>query len=331
MGTLMPDLLQLFAGLELTVPPSATSAYVGAAIPNTLHHIGRDHRRRPVVLLTASETDARPAAMRFRNLQIDHGVRCRIQQVSNQIIDSHFSVIQCCSDDPILQRSFLDLLGTIVDSLPSNPTQREVAELLERLAALFLAIERPARRAAQGLWGELFTIEHSRNPMALAEAWHNDVCERYDFASGRERLEIKTSSDRTRQHHFSHEQLHPADGVQCVIASMYVEPLTGGRSLGSLWDSVRDLVAASAGLRARVDEVCLAALGETWQESRLLAFDEQLARSSVAYFDVHDVPRLPQQLPDGISQVRLRVDLSSSSTVIAEVREMSPLFEFLDN
>jgi hypothetical protein len=324
----MTELVTLFA--ELAVPLGASSAdglYSGSSVPGTQHHLAKNSRGRPVVLLSAEEFDTRPASLQLQNLQVEHGIRCRIAKGSGIPVDSHFTVAQCRTDDALLQRCFLDLFDAILAELPDSPSQREVAQAIDRMAALFLAVERPPRRAAQGLWGELLLIVRATDPQLMAESWHNEASERYDFASMTQRLEVKTSADRTRRHHFSLEQVHPSQGLQCVIASMFLESSPAGVSLGDLWDQVRDALSGQPDLRVHIDEICLSALGSSWQQARALAFDEQLAIRSLAFYDARDIPRLPLELPDGVTEVRFRSDLSQGAPIHESSRDATPLIE----
>ncbi len=322
----MPNLSTLF--MEVAIPSGQSSAsglYLGTSIPDTPHHLARDSRGKPVVLLAADESDIRPASLQLQNFQIEHGIRCRIAQASGNTVENKFTVAQCRADDVLLQRCFLDLFDVVLAELPLQPTQRDVSQTLQRMASLFLTLERPPRRAAQGLWGELLLIVRATNPIRMAESWHNEASERFDFASGSQRLEVKTSAERSRCHHFSYEQAYPVQGVQCVVASMFLEQSTGGRSLGDLWDEVRNILSAQLDLRVRIDEVCLSSLGNTWQQACSLAFDEQLAVASLAFFDVRDIPRLQQEVPNGISEIRFRSDLSLATRIQNTDRDTAPL------
>lgn len=326
----MPELATLFSALAM--PPGASSTdgfYSGSSIPGTTHHLAKDSRGRPVVLLTAAGTETRPASLQLQNLQVEHGVRCRIAQGSGNTVESLFTVAQCRADDSLLQRCFLDLFDAILATLPESPSQRDVSQAIDRMSTLFLAVERPPRRAAQGLWGELLLIIRAENPQLMAVSWHNEPSERYDFASGTQRVEVKTSADRSRRHHFSLEQVHPTQGLQCVVASMFLESSSAGISLGELWDQVRDILSGQAELRVHIDEVCFSSLGSSWQQARALAFDEQLALNSLGFYDVRDIPRLPEHMPDGVSEVRFRADLSLGTELQNTGRDISPLVELL--
>lgn len=309
----MPQLATLFAELTNTNPNSrADNFYVGSSIPGKQHHIAKDGRGRPVILLSAVESTTRPASLKLKNLQVEHGVSCKIAQVSGTNIESSFTVAQCRTDDSLLQRSFVDLFDLILCDLADSPTQRDVSIAIDRISSLFVAIERPQQKAAQGIWGELFIISRSANPIQMIESWHSEFCERFDFALDNYRLEVKTSSSRSRVHHFSHEQTQPAEGVECLVASIFVEHSTGGKALGTLWDQVRDFASTKTDLRSKIDEVCFSALGNSWPQSRSLAFDEHLAKMSLEYFDIKNIPKLKESPPNNVSNIRFCSDLNDT-------------------
>ena len=311
----MHDLATLFRQLPFPAAPSPGSlALAGATIGESEHRIAKDQYGRPVLLLHVSSPQPRVSAIHLRNLHVEHGVRCRIS-LSTGIVDDRFSLIHCQSHAIPVQTCFLDLAELILASLPEAPTPIDVSSGVQRMAALFLAIERPPTRAAQGLWGELFLIAQSSNPTRLAEAWHADGFERFDFATDAIRLDVKTSADRSRAHHFTLHQAYPPQGVTGLVASLFVEPSTGSLSLGDLWQQVRDAVSESDVLRLKIDEVCLQTLGTTWEDARSLAYDARLAAESLRIFDLAHIPKPPRNMPNEVTDVRFCSDLSSVAPV----------------
>jgi hypothetical protein len=211
--------------------------------------------------------------------------------------------------------------------LSNEPTSRQLSELFDRIAALFLALERPPTRSVQGLWAELFLISKATNAGFLVESWHNDSVEHHDFAHALHRLEVKSCADRSRTHHFSYEQVYSPNGVRVAIASLFTEKTASGISLGDLWDQVRAQVSESPQLRLKVDEICIQTLGDTWQEARSARFDSSLASQSLAFYDVEDIPRIPSELPLGLSNVRFRSNLSFGKTMQEKNHQLGPLVE----
>jgi hypothetical protein len=319
----MNSLPELFHSLP---KPNHTFAlgFTGAAIPNTQHHLGKDAQGRPAILLNVAASPVRPASIVLQNLRVEHTLHCRIT-TEDTVVDGQFSVIHCQSENELLQNYFLDLAEAILKSLPATSNAAQLSDAVERMAVLFLALERPATRTAQGLWGELFLIANAKQSVIAAESWHTQACERYDFALGLCRLEVKTSSDRTRNHYFSFEQVYPAGGINVVIASLFVERSAAGRKLGDLWDTIRSGVTANAELRLKIDEICLRSLGNSWSDARLLSFDDQLAGESLAFYDVQDIPRVPNNPPAGITEIRFRSDISLGRNISEAQRPLDPL------
>lgn len=324
----MGELSRLFHGLGGSTTYSVSSLqFTGAPIPNGPHHIARDSDGQPAILLEVHESGVRPPSILLRNLQIDHALRCRIRRADGSEVDSRFSVVRCVSTTASLQECFFDLISVLLIQLSNQPTSRQLSEAFDRIAALFLALERPPTRSVQGLWGELFLITKATNTSFLIESWHNDSAEHHDFAHGLHRLEVKTCADRARTHHFSYEQVYSPDGVRVAIASLFAEKTASGISLGDLWDQAREQVSDNSHLRLKVDEICIQSLGDTWQEARSARFDSSLAFQSLAFYDVEDIPRIPSELPLGLSNVRFCSNLSFGKTMQEKNRELGPLVE----
>ena len=309
----MNDLATLFR--NLTLPDSNCDEAIGfrgIPVPGVgSHHLGKDEQGRPALLLRVDGSSNRPPAIALQNLRVDHNVRCRISELSGAISEDRFSLIHCQSTDEVLHQYFLDTLEVIIRCLPVTPTTASISQIVDRLASLFLAMQRPSSRSIHGLWGELFVIISAAVPRLMIEAWRNEMTERFDFGLGDQRLEVKSASDRRRVHHFSFAQAYPPDGITVSVASVFVERATSGQTLGYLWDTTRDAVGNDAELRLKVDQICVDALGSAWKEAREAAFDEKIAIESLAFYDVRDIPRIQSDLPLGVSNVHFQSDLSN--------------------
>lgn len=324
----MPKLSSLFH--SLTTPPSETKStlvFSGSAIPNYPHHLAKDSQGRPTILFGAISSNVRPPSVALHNLRIDHGARCHIRLSDGKWLDGNFSVVQCLSGNQTLQECFLDLMTALSEVLPQRPSAQDVAQNLENVAVLFQALERPPSRSIQGLWGELFLIVNSVEPSFVAECWHSEAAERYDFGVEFYRLEVKTSSDGCRKHYFSFEQVYPPTDLRVAIASIFTEKATPGVSLGQMWDKAREAVGSSLPLRLKIDEVCIQSLGDAWEDARSVAFDPNLAIQSLAFYDVRDIPRVLPNNPNGVSDIRFGSDLSLAQTAGAANRVPGPLLE----
>ena len=153
--------------------------------------------------------------------------------------------------------------------------------------------------------------------MVLLNAWHAEPTDAYDFNSGPERLEIKSTSRRTRMHSFSHRQLHPPAGTRVAIASVFVESSGGGLKLATLLESVRRRVGSPGALR-RLDYVVASTLGTDWRTGVEASFDSELASESLRFYQVEEVPSLPSDVPHGVSDIRYVSDLSGAQALSVE-------------
>lgn len=148
----------------------------------------------------------------------------------------------------------------------------------------------------------------------MIDAWHSESMEHFDFSRGSERLEVKSSSRRSREHVFGFEQVYPPSGASVLIASVHVEEQTNGRSLGDLWDRVVD-AAPDAEARLKVERVCAEALGQDLGAGRAFSGDWNVAVESRAFYDVAAIPRPSADCPPGVSQLRFCSDLGLADTV----------------
>jgi hypothetical protein len=191
---------------------------------------------------------------------------------------------------------------------------------------LFQALAGPAKKTVQGVWAELLLIRLSSDPSALAAAWHREPAERFDFSAGPQRIEVKSSSNRRREHFFSLEQLTPTGGSRIVVASIFVERVGGGVSLRTLFDDTRELLVADPELVSRFDTVFYSCLGSGWADAIDESFDWELARDSLAYYPSHVVPRPENRTPETVFDVRFRADLGSiASLQVHELIELGGL------
>jgi hypothetical protein len=190
---------------------------------------------------------------------------------------------------------------------------------MNRLIALFRAITEPSKKSVRGIWAELFLINQSSNPELLVRSWRAAPDDQFDFSYGGQRIEVKSSAGRRRVHHFSHEQLHPPQGAQVIVVSLFVERAGAGTSVGELTQSVRDLVAGDAALISHVDQVVFETLGQAWNNALSERFDSQLASQSLSAFSADLIPRFPRELPTGLTDVHFQADLTGIASLEQEM------------
>lgn len=270
--------------------------------------IAKDHEGQPVFLLGIQSCKNRLAPIRLEHVIFESGLQCHIKQTDDTLIEGMFTVIRCINASFELQRYFLYSLLPIVLSLPANRNAEDISEAIYAIIDLFRAIKMPATKSVQGLWAELFLISKSIHPEVLIKAWHNNPEERFDFNAGIERIEVKSSTG-NRIHHFSLEQLNPPKGTEVVIASLIVQPSSGGASIFDLIESIC-LRVSDLSVLNRLTEVVVRTLGEEYQYATDLRYDCEVADESLAFYYAPDVPCVSMPLPIGVSEVHFKSDLS---------------------
>lgn len=307
------DLCELFQSLVLPRELPTGRSLTAVEVPGSQNYrLAKDTNGSPCLLLRQPESAARPAPIRLQNLMVSYEVPCVISHLSGQQEEGTFTIVKCSSTDTALFPHFLRILSPIIATLGPTPAAAAVRRAISGLVDLFQALATPAKKSIQGLWAELLVIRSASDPRALAAAWHRLPDERVDFVSGRQRLEVKSSSIRLRLHHFSLVQLTPPQNSRLIVASLFVEPVGAGLSLRRLFDEIRSLTASEPVLQMQLDAVFYATLGANWNDGMEESFDEELARESLRFFDSADIPKIDSPISNAVSDVRFNSDMSAT-------------------
>lgn len=307
------DLLQLFQSLVLPMAAASGNDLSAVPIPNAdTHRIAKNANGSPCLLIRQSPQGAHSTPIRLENLLISFDVPCTIVHPARTEERDTFTMVRCTSSNPALFPHFLKILSPMIAALGPTPTRAAVRRAISGLVELFQALAAPAKKTIQGVWAELLLIRLASDPHAMAAAWHRDPLEHFDFAAGVQRIEVKSSSLRRRVHHFSLAQLTPAQGTRVLVASLFVERSGGGASVQRLFEGARERLVSSAELTAHFDATFYASLGSGWEEAMNEAFDWELAKESLAFFDAERIPTVATPIPASVSDVRFCSDLSST-------------------
>jgi hypothetical protein len=246
----------------------------------------------------------------MEQLEVRYARQCTIRQPDGSSEDDVFTIIVCHNHDLEVTKYFFDIVSTLVSALGERPAASEIASAIGVVVSLFRSLAQPQRRTALGIWGELFILAESQEPNILAAAWRVDPDERFDFAAGANRVEVKTALGRIRSHYFSLEQLNPAAGSSLLIASMHTERSSGGASIGALVNEVCEGLGLS--WCGRVRAVVADSLGAALATSLEVAYDRELARASLQYFEATSVPQIVPPIPAGVAEIKFRSDLTNT-------------------
>jgi Putative PD-(D/E)XK family member, (DUF4420) len=305
--------MRLFAALPLPTGDSPTGRFSAQPIPGMEScSVGKDAAGSPVLLIETEAAGPRAAVapIVLEHLSVLHNVDCRMQDTGGGASTHRLSVIRCCGDDPTLHEYFLRALTPVIASLPTRPSREQVVQAVNRMIELFRRAAQAPRKTIQGLWAELFVMQRASDPCRLLRGWHTELADRFDFAEGAQRLEVKTVAGRVRMHRFSHEQLRPPAGTLAMIVSILIERSAGGQSVNDLVDDIRRRV-ADPDLLLRLDAVVADTLGNEWRAAQDERFDRHLATESIRFLDARTIPSVGTAIPPEVSDVHFRVDFTN--------------------
>ena len=284
------------------------------------YFVGKDRESCACLLInTTDHLTQQQLNIRLKCIDVQFDLFCHLKRGAESAIEGRFTVIRCRSRERETVRYFLSVCYTVLCMLGDWPSRCAVASAVHRLAALFQKTLKPPVRAVSGLFGELYLISRSTSPVRALTAWRTDNSARFDFVDGEVRLDVKATSGRVRSHVFSYEQCSPPPGTIAVVASMFVESVSGGVTLQHLVDSIVADVASDPDLVLKLHEVIATTLGTSLNDAMASAFDPKLTESSLRIFSLSDVPAIRGEIPAGVSNVHFRSDLSALNDVPFQV------------
>ncbi len=279
------------------------------------YFVGKDREGHACLLVVASEQGRLSSPIRLENLDVQFELRCHVKRGKEAERTGLFTVVRCRSLDAETARYFLSVCDTIIGMVGDRPRQREIASAVHRLAAIFQKLQKAPSRSVNGLFGELYVLSMSESTPAAVTAWRIDETARFDFADGNIRMDVKTTAGRVRAHTFSYEQCNPPPATVAIAASLFVERSPGGVTLRSVIAEIETSIAAYPDLVLKLHDVVTGTLGSDLTNSLALAFDSKLAKSSLRFYRLSEIPAIRGPLPAGVSDVHFRADLSALEAV----------------
>ena len=327
----MLNLIKLFQSFDSITTTNDEDRFAASPIPGyESHRLGKDGQGRPLLLISTfnvrSQNQLPPIVL--EHLRVQYNLNCRVSRPDGTFEEGIFTLVHCTEADATLQDYFLKVMSTIVIPLGDQPNQSDVAHAMNQLIELFRAMTKVSQKSVQGLWAELFLIAQARQPDILVKAWHTAPEDRYDFATGNQRIEVKSFSGTIRLHHFSLEQLYPPEDVKALVASVSVESSQAGVSIEELREKIQIRLGSNLDALLHIDRVIALTLGDAWQQASDARFDERLAEESLEFYETSVIPSVNPNLPSGVSGVRFRSDLTEiPTTEISHFPEEHRLFE----
>lgn len=333
----MPQVNTLFSRFqELCNPAAEDGRFTVIAIENLSHKLGVTQEGFPMFFVRTNSSASSVQNIIREILSVEYKVSCRLIEDDGTEQEDIFSIITLHSLESSLQSCFAEIFTMILHKLQPIPSNRELSVEVENLIAIFDALTNPPKKKLQGLWAELLVIERSTCPETLINAWHSSPSAKYDFAMGKDKIEVKSTSSEARVHKFAQEQLNPSLNSNLLIASTVVResgPAAEGISVKGLYEKIRDKV-TTVDCQLRLYTIIAETIGSDIAKIESIYYDYTTAADYLEFYDYHDIPSIPKDIvPALVSEV----SFSSNLTGLMDVRkeestfdmESSPLFKNL--
>jgi len=282
--------------------------------------IGVNAQGLPALLLNIGEGLGKPLGrnLKLKHLLVQHNLRCKIIERGNSKYES-LTAIKFISTEPTLQDIFLRMAGNLILSLGELASSADLIHQINKFAELFRAMSDTPKKTVQGLWGELLLIERASNTRNLIDYWHNDPQEKFDFNAFSEKVEVKTSTDFSRNHFFSAEQLEDKNHVMIVIASILLRQTGSGLNVFELAQLISLKVENDLEIMEKVNLTIFHTLGSSLEYAMDIKYDYALGCESMSFFNQKDISRINlNELPKEISNIKYQSDLSNVPCISRE-------------
>lgn len=263
----------------------------------------------PVLLVRALPRTRSRAPIKLKHVSITFDLTCEVRDSSNELSTGNFTRFSCSPASSNLHRYFIDILIAATINRQQPATESEVDECIDAVLDLFRRFSAPPRTTVVGLWGELAVIYASKRIETFVEAWHNNLCETFDFCVDGIRLEVKTTEKKIRQHDFSLHQVQ-SPRKDDFVASLLISRSASGVSVFALLDKICEGVPLS--LREKMLCIVLETLGDDAEMADSDRFDLSHAIQSVCFLSAELVPSpsVSSEFTNVVTNVRFRADIS---------------------
>lgn len=267
----------------------------------------------PIFLLHDSSPIKYVPGIQYRYISAQFHSTCRIQ-INEDSLQDQFAVIACDSEVPELYELFINCFSAAIETLPSKAVTKQLESSIQDLLALFRDMSRPNRREVSGLWAELFIIERSGNIPKILSYWHDDPYDRFDFSWKNAYLEVKSTTQPTRAHDFSVDQLCVPANASGYIASLLMLPLGSGIGIMDIARKIDNSISDSPLLRKKLWSNVAKALGSDFSEKIDRRFDLGFSEQNFILYSMSDIPAFRDPIDPRISNIRYKASLETTSS-----------------
>lgn len=257
------------------------------------------------------------------NLQFLPSLRSRLTDAAGTAIEEDVAVVLVDAAGQAFEPMLPSLLAGVVAAAGITPQPGALGRAVRGLRDVFQALSRDAARSYLGTWGELFVMAVARDSHLLASGWGADASQTFDFAVQGERLEVKTTLQATRRHHFSYSQLLASRTTTVCVASIQTAVSADGATAQDLLVELLAKLSAQPHVAAAVLQRASDALGSELLRVDVPRYDRELASDSLAVFAFDEIPTVA--LDVGVLDVHWTAQLPVAPATVVRSRLVTGL------
>lgn len=219
-------------------------------------------------------------------------------------------IIKSNKNDYLSNAQFSIIYDYVFKKICNPIDEQELSGLINSLEEYFrITPESDSHDLQIGVYGELLTVKnmYENGYSNITKKYHKNFFSKHDIEISRElRLEIKTTENKNRIHHFSHDQISRKD-IKVYVVSVLLESSEEGTSLYDLFEQVIELyndADAVFELRKLMKKCSVT------QESKGLVFAIKKSIMDTKYFSAQELPQLYGDIPNGLTNIEYNVDCS---------------------
>lgn len=272
-------------------------------------YYGVDKCNNPVFVMESSNPHVKSQIQSTQKLFFSSNTQCEMV-ISGATFEKTVHFLTCLSSLPEEQLAFIRLTEAFSKHLVSNNPYM-LNELFSALVSLFAQKEKTANLELQGMYAELYVIKYFMNlGINISSFWQKNTKMNFDFTITRKkRMEVKSTTQETRIHHFKHEQLL-SELYDILIVSCLLRRNDSGLSLYQLIQEVRTIAAQDFRTLLYIEQLIKNIPEDVLREYK---YDEIYLENNIRFYPAHNVPKFNETQPQGVTQTEYNSNLSVSS------------------
>lgn len=215
-------------------------------------------------------------------------------------------VLKCFSKEKKDINLFLELTSLFITK--NDYSEENMLDVFKTMVNFFKNDSEPSDFELRGLYAELYTIKKYSDTLHLEKYWQKKDKLKFDFSiTDRVKIEVKSTINQNRVHHFKHDQLM-SDLYEIYVVSYVMRHDDEGLSLYDLLIESKRIFQSDPERLMRIDLVL-----KNTSEMRLksIKFDTDLTDRLMHIYKAEDIPKFNQMSPDGVFNAEYDCDLEN--------------------